>query len=258
MKVAAAFIVVLCCLAASHALTCKEGPRFYNPEQIDAGLGHVVGVDRYKRPYILSGTYFYSLGSASLKHVSTGPSGTWGCDSNNKVYKFVAGNWKVASGYTLQQVDAGGPGQVVGIQSTSNQTQCLSESRTLAFYGTGSLTWSYLSKVLMYVSCGPETCWGITNDYKVYVAKIRNTCSRATSWQYVSTGMKMIDVGTDGSVYALSTTGLVYQRTSISSSNYKGSRWTNIPMCMPIKHLTYDLKNLWVVTESRLLLVCTP
>uniref|UniRef100_A0A3Q1FNC0 Uncharacterized protein n=1 Tax=Acanthochromis polyacanthus TaxID=80966 RepID=A0A3Q1FNC0_9TELE len=235
------FLLMLCCLAASHGWTCTEGPRLYsNVAQIDAGQGMVVVRDRYYYAYFLSGSYWSRLGTVRLNHVTVGAAGIWGTDTSNKV-------------------DAGGDGQVVGI-TPSNVTYCLRSSYASAYKGTGSVSWSSLSRKMKYVSCSPSNvCWGVDTSSQVYVIQrvIPTTCG-TSSWIRVSgISMKMVEISTDGTVFGLATNGRVYQRRGIYSSRPQGTSWLSVPMCMPINHLSYDLGRLWVATTSGLLMVCT-
>ncbi|KAM6945396.1 fish-egg lectin-like [Aplochiton taeniatus] len=67
----------------------------------------------------------------------------------------------------------------------------------------------------------------------------------------------MIEVGTDGSVFGVTPAGEVYQRVGVSTSNPVGTSWVNVPLCMSVKHVTYDLGRLWAVTMSGFAMVCT-
>ncbi|XP_060935741.1 fish-egg lectin-like [Limanda limanda] len=258
MKAAAAFLLVLGCLAVSHAWRCTEGPRLNYARQVDAGMGMVVGTDIYKRAYFLSGRSWYRLGTTALKHVSVGPAGTWGTDAANRVHKLVAGNFGRASGLTMQQVDAGGAGQVVGSRPSNFLAYCLREVYASRYYGAGGLGWSYQSRRLKYISCGPlYGCWGVDTTSRVYFSRGPTSSCTNRGWSAVSgTGMKMVEVGTDGSVFAVTTRGQLYQRVGISARRPQGTTWRLIPMCMTVQHVSYDLRQLWVVTTSRLLMKC--
>ncbi|XP_053271274.1 fish-egg lectin [Pleuronectes platessa] len=260
MNAVAALFLLVSCLAVSHAWNCTEAPRLYNAKQVDAGMGKVVATDIHKRAFFLSGRYWYRLGTVSLSHVSVGPSGTWGTDALSRVHKLVAGNFNLVNGLTMQQVDAGGDGQVVGGRPSNYLAYCLREAYALPYTGVGSVSWSYLSKALKYISCGPlYGCWGVDSSSRVYVTRTMSpTTCRTSGWLYVSgVSMKMIEVGTDGSVYGVTTKGQVYQRIGISSSRREGTGWVYVSMCMPVKHVSYDLRQLWVVTTSGLLMRCT-
>ncbi|XP_062299994.1 fish-egg lectin-like [Scomber scombrus] len=259
MKAVAAFLLVLCHLAVSHAWTCSEAPSLSNIKQIDAGQGQVVARTSHNQAFFLIGSRWYYLGTNKLKHVTVGPAGLWGVDTSNKVNKYVAGKFLPSTGLTMQQVDAGGDGQVVGVTS-SNKPYCLTSSRALSYRGTGSPSWTAFSGTLKYFSCGPLFgCWGTNSINNVYVKKkITATTCAMTGWQHVSgIAAKMIEVGTDGSVFAVTTTGKVYQRYGITSSRPQGSGWRLVPMCMAIQHLSYDLGTLWVVTTSGFTMRCT-
>lgn len=155
------------------------------------------------------------------------------------------------TGLSMQQLDAGGDDQVVGVASNS-RTYCLTRSRASSYYGVGTLSWSYLSRVLRYYSCGLNYgCWGVDSSYRVMVTQVGYSSSSeiscpylvvfellshepysltmttlsflwqvmnpascaATRWAYVSgPKMRMVEVGTYGRVFAVSITGLLYER----------------------------------------------
>ncbi|KAM7366880.1 hypothetical protein PAMP_014818 [Pampus punctatissimus] len=259
MKAVAVFLLVLCYLAVSHAWTCRDAPRLYNVKQVDAGQGKVVARDSNYYVYFLSGSSWYRLGSLRLKHVSVGPAGIWGTDTSNKVYKYIAGNFVGATGLSMQQVDAGGDGQVVGV-SSSQSSYCLRSSLALAYKGVGSLSWNSLSRTMRYYSCGPlYGCWGVDTRSQVYVTqRITATSCGTTGWTQVpGLTMRMVEVGTDGNVFGVAANSSVYQRVGISHVHPQGTGWVSVSMCMPITHLSYDLGQLWVVTNSGLLLQCS-
>lgn len=77
----------------------------------------------------------------------------------------------------MQQLDAGGDDQVVGVASNV-RAYCLTRSRASSFYGVGTLSWSYLSRVLRYYSCGLYYgCWGVDSSYRVMVTQVRYSSS---------------------------------------------------------------------------------
>ncbi|XP_035534733.1 fish-egg lectin-like [Morone saxatilis] len=260
MKAVAAFLLVLCYLAASHAWSCNEAPRLYNAAQVDAGLGKVIARDTSGYAYLLIGTSWYRLTtSVRFKHVSVGPAGIWGADTSNRAQKFIAGQFRQSSGASVQQVDAGGAGQVVGV-GTSYHAYCLRNTYALAFAGSGSLSWSYLGRTMRYYSCSPlKGCWGVDTSYRVYYTQtiVPSSCGTSGWYQISGLSLKVIEVGTDGTVFGLTTSGKVYQRAGITSSNPRGTSWSLVSMCMSVRHMSYDLRNLWVVTTSGLLMKCT-
>ena len=83
-----------------------------------------------------------------------------------------------SSGLSMQQVDAGGDGQVVGVRPSSNYAYCMREVLALVQAGFGRrVSWSYLKGHLKYFSCGPATgCWGVNKYGHVYLAWVSSCC----------------------------------------------------------------------------------
>ncbi|XP_053169971.1 fish-egg lectin-like [Scomber japonicus] len=259
MKAVTAFLLVLCHLAISHAWNCGGAPRLSNIRQIDAGQGQVVATTNHNYAYFLVGPYWQYLRTNKIKHITVGPAGLWAVDTSNKVNKYVAGKFLPATGLAMQQVDAGGDVNIAGV-SPSKKPYCLTTFRTLSYRGRSSPSWTTFSGSLKYFSCGPLFgCWGTNSHNQVYMTKkITTTNCGMSGWLHVSgLAVKVIEVGTDGSVFAVTTTGKVYQRVGITGSRPQGSGWRLVPMCMAIKHVSYDLGTLWVVTTSGLTMRCT-
>uniref|UniRef100_A0A8C6KI89 Fish-egg lectin-like n=1 Tax=Nothobranchius furzeri TaxID=105023 RepID=A0A8C6KI89_NOTFU len=219
---------------------------------IDAGQGQVVLTDSSSNVFFLSGSTWSKLGSVPLKHVTVGPAGIWGVDSSNKIYKFVGGDFVSVHGL-LQQVDAGGNKQIVGVNS-GNNIYCLKTSITSAYSQTGSVDWTGFDGALKYFSCGPNGCWGVNSADNIYIVN-PSTCGK-TSWTLVPGAAKMVEVGTDGSVFVVNAVGQVFQRTGITEYLPQGMNWAQLPICLPVKHVSYDLERLWVLTEIGLILKC--
>ncbi|KAK9525422.1 hypothetical protein VZT92_016134 [Zoarces viviparus] len=258
MKGVVAFLLVLCYLAIGVAAwTCTEAPRLYNVQQIDAGLGKVIARD-HNYAYFLAGSSWYRLSTIRLKHVSVGPAGIWGVGSNNLVYKYIAGNFQQSRGLSMLQVDAGGNDQVVGVNNGWG-AYCLRSASALAYSGPSSLSWTYLSRSMKYFSCSPHNgCWGVDRSYRVYYAQVNPSTCSSSAWRIVSgRSLQMIEVGTDGKVFGVSTTGQVVQRAGISSRYPYGTSWVTIDVCLRMRHVSYDLGKLWVVSQSGFVLQCT-
>ncbi|XP_060936340.1 fish-egg lectin-like [Limanda limanda] len=260
MRAVVALLLLLCSLAVSHGWNCREGPRLYGAMQIDAGMGQVVVADKYKRTYFLSGLSFYRLGRLGMKHVTVGAGGLWGSCHANKVYKYVAGDFKLAKGLSMHQVDAGGDGQIVGVGTGKHNAYCLKEKTALGFCGRRTLSLTYLSRQMKYYSCGPRMgCWGVDKRYRIWVTKnISPTSCRTSGWTAVpGPRMKMIEVSSDGEVFGVTTTGKIYKRAGITNGRREGKRWVHVPMCMAVRHVSFDQCNLWVVTTSDLIMKCS-
>ncbi|KAE8281740.1 Fish-egg lectin [Larimichthys crocea] len=258
MRAVAVLLLVMCHLAVSHAWKCRAAPQLPTIMQIDAGQGKVVARDASYSVYMLCGTTWFKLGSPRLKHVTVGPGGIWGADTSNRVYKYVNGQFQVAGGLYMQQVDAGGDGQIVG--ATYNYYgYCLRSYLAAAFTGAGSLSWSYSSIRLRYYSCGPlYGCWAIDTSFRIWFTKkmVPTSCG-ISRWTHIGGSAKMVEVGTDGTVFVVNRGGNVFQRTGITSGRPQGTRWTHIKMCLPIHHLSYDQRRLWVVTKGGIVMQCT-
>ncbi|XP_034720021.1 fish-egg lectin-like [Etheostoma cragini] len=260
MKFIPVILLGLCSLTISNAWYCSYAPKLLNAQQIDAGLGNVVARDNLNIAYSLIGEQWQRLSTIRFKHVSVGPAGLWGCDTTNRVYKFVAGNFQCSSGASLQQVDAGGNDHIVGVQPNNQNTYCLSGCNALTYSGVGSLRWSSLAKKMRYYSCGTKFgCWGVDRSYRVYVAKNVNTenCNTSGWTQVTGLYMKMVEVGTDGSVFGVTKDGKIYQRVGITSQLQEGKKWVPVPMSMTVRHVSYDLGTLWAVTNSGVVMKCT-
>ncbi|KAA8579918.1 hypothetical protein FQN60_005941, partial [Etheostoma spectabile] len=185
---------------------------------IDAGLGNVVARDNLNIAYSLIGEQWQRLSTIRFKHVSVGPAGLWGCDTTNRVYKFP----------------------------NNQNTYCLSGCNALTYSGVGSLSWSSLAKKMRYYSCGTKFgCWGVDRSYRVYVAKNVNpeNCNTCGWTQVTGLYMKMVEVGTDG--------------IGITSQLQEGTQWVPVPMSMTVRHVSYDLRTLWAVTNSGVVMKCT-
>uniref|UniRef100_A0A8C6NJ04 Fish-egg lectin n=1 Tax=Nothobranchius furzeri TaxID=105023 RepID=A0A8C6NJ04_NOTFU len=250
MKAVAALLLLLSCL--SNWWTCTAPPQQPSAAQIDAGQGQVVMTDSSSNAYFLSGSGWSKLGTVPLIHVTAGPAGIWGVDSSNNIYKFVGGDF--VSFKLHKQVDAGGNEQVVGVNSADN-IFCLKSSITLAYPQPGPVAWTPFDGSLTYFSCGPNGCWGVNSADNIYVS-VSSSIFTSRQWTQVPGSATLAEVGTDGSVFVVNSNGDVFQRTGITSSLPQGRDWVQIPFCLPVKHVSYDLGHLWVVFEIGLILDC--
>ncbi|XP_071776096.1 fish-egg lectin-like [Centroberyx gerrardi] len=256
MKTIAAFLLVLCHLAISHAWNCNKFSGLSDVQQIDAGQGQVAATDKHNHAYLLSGSSWYRLPSDNIKHVTVGHAGIWAVDTSNYIYKLVAGKWSRVNGL-LKQIDAGGNLFIAGANHINN-AYCLKTSDTLGFKGVGIVSWTQMPTSLMYYSCGPYGCWGVDTSDRIYLTQsvTPSSCSNS-GWTQISGALKMVEVGSDGSVFGVNASGKVYQRIGITSCVPQGTTWTQLPMSMTMKHVSYDLGKLWVVSTSGQVFQCT-
>lgn len=260
MKAIAAFVLVLCCLiVGSASMSCRAGPRLYNVQQIDSGQGQVVARDSRYFAYFLIGASWYRLSTLRFRHVTVGPAGLWATGTNYKVYKYVAGNLLQSSGVSMRSVDAGGNDYLVGI-TTSWYALCSRSTYAVAYRGQGNLRWQSLSRRLRYYSCSPRSgCWGVDLSYRVfYTQRITPTTCGTYNWKLVpGLRMRKVEIGTNGYVFGVSIKGKVYQRLGFHIRRPFGSIWRQIPMCMPVRDVSYDLGKLWIATTSGMVMYCT-
>uniref|UniRef100_A0A668AMY5 Fish-egg lectin n=1 Tax=Myripristis murdjan TaxID=586833 RepID=A0A668AMY5_9TELE len=243
MKTISAFMLVLSHLAISHAWKCQEVLGVNHATQIDAGLGLVAVTDKSHHSHLLSGSHWYNLPGNNLRHVSVGHAGIWGVDTKSKVHRLQG---------TLTQVDAGGNAYAVGVLNNFN-SYCLSNSYTWGLNHVAQFPWTTLGTSLHYYSCGFHGCWAVDSLALVSLQH----CSHP-HWTLVrGLRLKMIEVGSDGTVFGVTPSGQVYERAGIDASVPLGLRWTNVPMCVSIRHVSYDLGHLWAVSHSGLILRCT-
>ncbi|KAJ7995834.1 hypothetical protein DPEC_G00248690 [Dallia pectoralis] len=253
MRATAAILLFSILLVPGHAWNCKE-TKFKNLHQIDAGIGQVVATDTSKIPYYLVGDEWIRLPGA-LSHITVGPAGIWGVNDAYAIYKYVAGNWVQAAGL-LKQVDAGGDPFIAGT-NMNDSPFCLSSSATVGYKGPGSpLPWTGLPGLVKYYSCGPFMCWAVNSVDDIYIMNLKSDCQNS-GWTNIDGKLSMIEVATDGSVFGANSAGDVYTRDGISASRPEGTGWSQIPMCLKVKHVSYDLGRLWAISTSGITMLCT-
>uniref|UniRef100_A0A3B3U101 Fish-egg lectin-like n=1 Tax=Poecilia latipinna TaxID=48699 RepID=A0A3B3U101_9TELE len=229
-----------------------------NPKTIDAGQGMVVMTDKNSSAFFLSRSSWSKLGSVSLKHVSVGPAGIWGVDQQNEVYKFVASDFVPTHGLELKQVDAGGQGQVIGV-AKSDRIHCLTANKASSIKEIMHWSTSSVTDLLIYISCAPTGCWGVNAQQSIFFTV--NLCLQALAATLVIIFTNVlavnVEVGSDGNVFVVNRLGLLYERTGISDHVPQGTDWKKIEMSVKIKHASYDLGYLWLVTEEGFIVKCT-
>ncbi|XP_072513105.1 fish-egg lectin-like [Salminus brasiliensis] len=246
MKTLALVLVLLNLGLACLALQCSVVPG--SLKQIDAGNGQVFGVNSKDEIFTL-----YSKGwvqvPGSLKHVSVGPAGVWGVDSDNYIFRLQRGDWTVFPGL-LKQVDAGGVTSPAGV-NMYDDIYCLP--------GDEGATWISLPGKLKYYSCGPYSCWGVNSADNIYIMKevTQTSCGGSLKWEQIPGSLSMVEVSTDGKVYGVNSNGDMYEREGISSSSPSGTKWRQIQLRQRIKHISYDLGHLWLITSNDSIMDCT-
>ncbi|XP_060105877.1 uncharacterized protein LOC132579492 [Heteronotia binoei] len=246
-------LLLLSLCGITSALQCTVVPGALT--QIDVSNGQVFGVNRAGNIYTLYGTTWTQLPGA-LTHVTVGLDGIWGVNSVNSIYRLVGGNWKQVTGL-LKQIDAGGSQFIVGV-NMNDDIYCLPKSAAIAADGNSELPWVHIEGKLKYYSCGPLGCWGVNSADAIFFRHDVTPDSCAGSrWQNVPGGLSMIEVGTEGDVYGANSAGQIYRRVGISAANPIGTAWEHLSLDLgAIKHVSYDLGHLWVLTTEGKILNC--
>ncbi|XP_051776602.1 fish-egg lectin-like [Erpetoichthys calabaricus] len=248
-------ILIAFFISSSVALNCQQVAG--SLQQIDAGLGMVVGVNSNDNIYILFGGTWVQLPGA-LQHVTVGPAGLWGVNSANQIYKMVNGNWVQVPGL-LQQIDAGGDEFVAGVNMNDN-VYCMGRNGAMGITSNQSpAPWELLPGALKYYSCGPISCWGINSANKIFImrAVTPTYCTGSRWWQNIPGSLTMIEVSVDGSVYGVNGQGNVYRRDGITARNPAGTVWTQITISGVCQHVSYDLGKLWVIKNDGSIWTCS-
>ncbi|XP_015217506.2 fish-egg lectin-like [Lepisosteus oculatus] len=224
--------------------------------QIDAGAGQVYGLEFDNRIVRYTGGCWARV-EGLLRHITVGTGGVWGVDTNNSIQTLVNGSWVRTDG-NLKQIDLGGEGFIAGV-SSCNSAFCLSTDPAAPQRQTVPPPWTKIPVKLDYLSCGPYSCWGVSGDSQVFVLTgvSRSYCSSGENTtqtdihaSQVSGHMARIEVGADGSVFGLSTNGIVYQRHGVTSRNPVGHYWLRLLSSEVSRSLSYDDGVLWLIGQS--------
>ncbi|XP_069596840.1 fish-egg lectin-like [Ranitomeya imitator] len=221
-------------------------------KQVDAGAGLVYGVNENDNIYRRVDNTWVQV-SGSLMHVTVGPAGVWGVNRLQSVYKLVNNSLMPLSG-RLKQIDAGGNIFVAGVNGM-DAIYCLNQNSATS--NSPNPNYVSVDGSLKYDACGPWGCWGVdAYDDIYYRSNVQPTDCRGTSWQQIGGKMKMVEVGTDGSVYSVNSQGKVYKREGISAGNPIGTSWTQLNFYDTFQHVSYDQGNLWLITEKGVIYKC--
>ncbi|XP_038669857.1 fish-egg lectin-like [Scyliorhinus canicula] len=245
--------LLLLCAGASWALVCRQVAG--RMKQIDASNGQVFAVDLRGNVFTRRGE-FWARVPGNLGHVTVGAAGVWGVGRDQKLYRLVEGSWAILAGL-LMQVDAGGDQIVAGVDRGKNIFCCNKQAAvTAASYFTPAYT--RIPGKMRYYSCGPGTCWGISAAGNIYCRlKVKPVSCAGSKWLRVPGRFRMVEVGTDGTVYAINYGGVVYRRVGISALKPQGVQWARIHFLgRKFRHVTADLGTLWLVEMNGNIIRC--
>ncbi|XP_029433080.1 fish-egg lectin-like [Rhinatrema bivittatum] len=247
-------LLQLLLIGLNSADPCTEIPG--SLKQIDVSNGQVFGVNSADQIYTLYENSWTQI-KGSLKHISVGPAGIWGVNSGDNIYRLVAGNWVQMPG-ALKQIDAGGDQFISGVNA-QDDIFCLSKSGTIPAKYQTTPPWENLEGKLKYHTCGSLSCWGVnSNDDIFYRWGSTSDSCKGSRWQQVEGKLSMIEVGTEGTVYGANAQGSVFRREGITDNNPIGTSWSQVDSCgNNIKHVSFDLGKLWMVTTDDRILTCS-
>ncbi|KAE8594141.1 hypothetical protein XENTR_v10019456 [Xenopus tropicalis] len=218
--------------------------------QLDAGSGEVYGVSDDDKVFFWHSNRWAQI-AGNYSHVTVGPAGVWAVNRQNFVYRLQDFAWMHVSGL-LKQIDAGGDTFLAGVNAADN-IYCLNQE---SIKGT-ALKYNQIDGKLMYYSCGPLGCWGVNNVYEIYYQKnVIQTSCQGTGSQRLQGSLAMVEVGTDGSVFAVNTQGKVFRREGISPKNPTGTTWEGLDIYDSFKHVSYDAGFLWLIAENGSVIKC--
>ncbi|OCT73236.1 fish-egg lectin [Xenopus laevis] len=248
------FCLSLLVVTVSAGHPCTSFPA--SLKQLDAGSGMVFGVSDSGQVFNWTGNEFLPVAGQQLAHVTVGPAGVWGVAKDNVVYKLQGTQWKTKTGQSLKQADAGGSAFLVGV-NTNNITVCLNNGFTST--RCTAVKFSTIEGNFIYYSCGLRGCWAVSSDPTnnvFYRENVNQTVCQGSSWTRVNGNMIKVEIGTDGTVFAVDSDGYLYRRSGISDVNPTGTGWDVQNYPLYISHATYDDGTLWFVAENGVVLKC--
>uniref|UniRef100_A0A8D2JKM3 Uncharacterized protein n=1 Tax=Varanus komodoensis TaxID=61221 RepID=A0A8D2JKM3_VARKO len=235
---------------------CTEIPNPGSLKQIDAGNGLVVGLEPTGNAFMLNGDDWLYL-AGDMKHVTVGPNGLWMTGNNGNLYRMIGGNLEKIEGMDPSiRLMLGGEHFMAGVTPES-ESMCLSSSELFNLKVNSSVSWSPVHNLVDYYSCGKKGCWGITTDHSlVFRYGIEPERCQGNSWKTISDGYTMVEVGNDGTAYAVRENGRVYYWDEITDFDAypKETRFRGI--MSKVKHLSYDLGILWLITQDDKIMRC--
>ncbi|KAL1275914.1 hypothetical protein QQF64_035537, partial [Cirrhinus molitorella] len=188
-------------------LECEVVPG--NLKQIDAGVGIVGGVNDDNEVFLLLGNEFRRI-NVTMKHFTVGPAGELAVNLSNSVFKFQSGQFSSIP-VTFKQVDAGGDQIIVGVTPLDDIFCLLKDANNVG--SASNFPWVQLAGKLMYYSCGPYSCWGVNAAGNIVIRRgvTGASCVGVGAFDILSGSMSMVEVATDGNVFAVDIQGALLQ-----------------------------------------------
>ncbi|XP_041032616.1 fish-egg lectin-like [Carcharodon carcharias] len=224
-------------------------------KQIDASNGQVFAVDFQGNVYTRRAESWARV-PGNLGHVTVGAAGVWGVGKDQKLYRLVDGSWAMLAGL-LMQVDVGGDQILAGVDR-SNNIFCSNKNATVAAASFSTPAYSQIHGKMKYYSCGPQTCWGVNARGYIYCRlHVHPKACIGSHWRRVSGRFLMVEVGTDGTVYGIGHTGMIFRRVGISTRKPEGTKWVLLHFLgRRFRHVSADLGTLWLVETKGTIIRC--
>ncbi len=236
----------------------------WNIAQIDAGIStDVWAIDREGKAHVKSALNakwidLENSEKVSLSWVSSGAAGVWGIKKEYGEPVFRTGvtqtqplgkSWVNTEGRDFRIVESGLVGNVFGLTRQGKlyyRDQITDEN----LKGT---SWREIWGSFRYVSAGSYGVWIIDLFGELYFAKGNHqNISKISGWQNVKSSPKIdfasVITGFDGSVWALSKTGGVYQRTGVNIINATGDPYWKRIDGLKLRQLTVGLPGVIGIT----------
>ncbi|RXN10989.1 fish-egg lectin-like protein [Labeo rohita] len=142
-------------------------------------------------------------------------------ETHSYISSDTAGGWRASE--KEKKVDAGGDQIIVGV-SPLDDIFCLNKDPN-NIGSASNFPWVQLAGKLKYYSCGPYSCWGVNTAGNIFIRRSVTgaSCGGSGVFDVVSGSMSMVEVATDGSVFAIDNQGSLFQRTGVTASNPIGT-----------------------------------
>uniref|UniRef100_A0A8C4R0G1 Uncharacterized protein n=1 Tax=Eptatretus burgeri TaxID=7764 RepID=A0A8C4R0G1_EPTBU len=184
----------------------------------------------------------------TIKYVNVNGSVIFGLRADGTIMRYLGGTWITASPvFQCNSISVKTKDMMI-IVGLDNTVYCgtFSEAHPTNIGGTSQ------SLLLPLVACGLHDCWGISQtDTLVYVDT--NTCtSSGVSYSFGHT-FKTLDVGDDGTVYAITHVGELYKSVGVGTSI---TSWQQLLNSKQFNHISVNGDKLWLITQNGKLMFC--
>ncbi len=238
----------------------------WNLSQIDAGISsYIWAMDDEGKAHVKHGLNdewldLNDLQGFSLSWVSTGLAGVWGIKKEYGIPVFRAGiteseplgtEWVEIEGRGFRIIDSGLSGNVYGL----TQQGKLYYRDGVTISNPKGASWKEIWGAYRFVSAGTYGVWVIDFYGRIYFGKGRSeNLAKFRNWQRVDNipgvDIESVVTGFDGSVWALSKNGEVFQRKSVNILNPAGSPFWSKINDLKLAKITAGLPGVIGITDN--------